>query len=144
MGAAYDLERGLQPYQGKDFPLVRSFFDERCCYCAAELNPKRVAQDHLDPMNKSALGLHAWGNVVAACQDCNHDKQGTPWRDFLIQRAKSDAVDRHTRLSAFIAKYKYNPDTTKLRIVAEELYDEVGSIAMTLINAKVKRLRDAL
>jgi hypothetical protein len=69
MGAAYDEERGLKPYGGrKDFPEVRAFFDDRCCYCGDALVAGRVAQDHLIPVNKAGLGLHAWGNVVPACQ----------------------------------------------------------------------------
>src|SRR5438445_8889606 len=44
----------------------------------------RAAQDHLIPTNKTSLGLHAWGNIVPACADCNGKKQGSDWRDFII------------------------------------------------------------
>src|SRR3712207_8626956 len=89
MGAAYDEERGLTPYNGtKDFALVRQFFNEKCCYCDSELAVRRTAQDHLVPMNKTSLGLHAWGNVVPACQDCNAKKQGKEWHAYLVSRAK--------------------------------------------------------
>ena len=142
MGAAYDEERGLPPYQGtRHFSEVRAFFDERCCYCGADLQPNRVAQDHLIPMNKVSLGLHAWGNVVPACQDCNARKQGREWHAYLVQRAGADASERYQRVTEFVAKYKYAPDLTDLREVAEELYAEVGSIAMTLAEMKVKRVR---
>jgi hypothetical protein len=40
-------------------------------------------------------------------------------------------------------EYAYSP-TADLRDVAEELYAEVGSIAMTVISEKVKRVRKAL
>jgi 5-methylcytosine-specific restriction endonuclease McrA len=145
MGAAYDQERGLAPYNGsKDFPEVRAFFGEQCCYCGTELEPNRVAQDHLVPMNKKSLGLHAWGNVVPACQDCNAKKQGKEWHAYLVTRAGERTPERYERVTAFVAKYKYDPDPNDLRDTAEELYEEVGSIAMTLIGAKVKRVRDKL
>jgi hypothetical protein len=38
MGAAYDEERGLKPYNGsEDFKVVRQFFGERCCYAMPSL-----------------------------------------------------------------------------------------------------------
>jgi len=145
MGAAYDQERGLAPYNGaRHFSEVRGFFGERCCYCGDGLAPNRVAQDHLVPMNKSSLGLHAWGNVVPACQDCNAKKQGKEWHAYLVSRAKHDAAERYQRVTDFVAHYKYAPNPNDLRDTAEELYDEVGSISMTLISAKVKRVRDKL
>jgi hypothetical protein len=108
------------------------------------LLPSRIAQDHLIPMNKTSLGLHAWGNVVPACQDCNAQKQGREWHAFLVRRAGLDAAARYERISQFVAKYKYSPDLTNLRTVAADLYSEVGAVAMTLINTKVKRLRGLL
>lgn len=145
MGAAYDEERGLSPYNGaKDFKSIRDYFNDLCCYCGEPLVPSRIAQDHLVPMNKKSLGLHSWGNVVPACQDCNAQKQGREWKDFIVQRATANVAERHKRVSDFVLKYKYEPDLTDLRSVAEELYTEVGSIAMTLITAKIKRLRDSL
>ena len=43
----------------------------------------------------------------------------------------------------FLREYDYDP-SGDLRGVAGELYEEVGAIAMTLIQAKVKRLKDKL
>jgi hypothetical protein len=145
MGAAYDQERGRTPYRGgKDFDEVKAFFRDRCCYCGVDFAPSTPAnQDHLIPMNKSDLGLHAWGNIVPACQACNAPKQRADWRDFIIQRAGADAAERHARVRAFLDQYEYHP-SFDLREIAEELYEEVGSIAMTLISAKVKRIRDKL
>ncbi|MGH3046585.1 MAG: hypothetical protein ACRDNC_06210 [Gaiellaceae bacterium] len=40
--------------------------------------------------------------------------------------------------------YEYAPDPADLREVAEELYVEVGVIAVTLISEKVKRVRGRL
>lgn len=145
MGAAYDEERRRPPYKGgKHFDEIKDFFGGRCCYCGAEFGLTLPAvQDHLIPMNKADLGLHAWGNIVAACQACNAKKQRQDWRDFIIERAGPDAGERHARVKAFLEHYDYKP-SFELRDVAEELYEEVGSIAMTLIGAKIKRVREKL
>lgn len=145
MGAAYDEERGLTPWRGaKDLPQVVEFFSGRCCYCDTEFVPGVSAvQDHLIPMNKTDLGLHAWGNVVASCSPCNAKKQGGDWRDFIIERAGAQAAERHKRVKEFLQHYGYAP-SLDLRDIASELYDEVGSIAMTLITSKVQRVRSRL
>jgi hypothetical protein len=145
MGAAYDEERGLTPYKGgKHFDEVKAFFGGECCYCGVGFSGSTPAvQDHLIPMNKTDLGLHAWGNIVAACQSCNAKKQRQDWRDFIIARAGPKAAERHGRVKAFLEDYAYRP-SFDLQEVADELYEEVGSIAMTLIAAKIKRVRDKL
>ena len=30
-------------------------------------------------MNRTAVGLHAWGNIVPACKLCNDAKAGNAW-----------------------------------------------------------------
>jgi hypothetical protein len=145
MGAAYDEERGLAPYNGnRDFKTVREFFGDRCCYCDVDLTAGRPAQDHLVPMNKTSLGLHAWGNVVPACQDCNASKHGREWHAYLVDRAGSSAAERYKRVSDFVKHYGYEPGPNDLRDTAEELYAEVGDIAMTLVKAKIQRVRAKL
>jgi hypothetical protein len=43
IGAAYDHERGLEPYGGvKDFATIKGF-GGRCCYCDAELTTGTAA-----------------------------------------------------------------------------------------------------
>jgi hypothetical protein len=144
MGAAYDEERGLRPYNGnRDFAQVREFFEDRCCYCGADLANIPVTQDHLIPMNKAALGLHAWGNIVPACRTCNAKKQGNEWHAFLASRAGANTAERYTKIESYVKHYEYAP-TKDLRTVAEDLYTEVGSITMTLIGVKVARVRDSL
>lgn len=73
----------------------------------------------------------------------NNARQRTDWRDYIIQRAGADAGERHARVRAFVEEYEYAPGLD-LRAVAEELYEEVGSISMTLINAKINRIREQL
>lgn len=145
MGAAYDEERSLTPYSdSKNFRDVREFFDERCCYCGAVFSDAPAVQDHLIPMNKKSLGLHAWGNVVPACGPCNAKKQGREWHAYLADLSRPETAERYQRISQFFAKYKYAPDTNKFRGIADELYAEVGTIAMTLIRLKVERLRHSI
>jgi len=43
-----------------------------------------------------------------------------------------------------VKRYKYAPDLEELRDAAEELYAEVGVIAMTLVTMNVKRIRDGI
>jgi hypothetical protein len=145
MGVVYDEDRGLPPYNGRShFSEVKTFFGDRCCYCGLEFGPELPAvQDHLVPINKANLGLHAWGNVVPACQACNAKKQQRDWRDYIIERAGPAAGERHARVTAFLKHYNYKP-SFELASVAEELYEEVGLIAMTLIGAKLKRVRAKL
>ena len=143
IGAVYDEMRELKPYGGsKDFATVKDFFEDECCYCGAAFGDgTRANQDHLIPINKTDLGLHAWGNVVPACQACNSSKQGKDWRDFIVQRSNPEqAEDRYTTIQRFILEYKYAPNF-ELRGTTEELYAEIGGIASTLIDAKVDRLR---
>ena len=83
------------------------------------------------------------GEHCSGLPPCNAAKQRKDWRDFIIERAGADASERHARVRAFLEEYDYNP-TYQLREVAEELYEEVGSIAMTLIAAKIKRVREKL
>ena len=145
IGAAYDEERGFTPFRAnRDFDEVREFFGDRCCYCGIIFGPgRRAVQDHLVPMNKADLGLHAWGNIVPACDACNAKKQGGDWRDFIVQRAGVDAAERHTRVKAFLKEYRYEP-SRELGQIAGELYEEIGAISSALIRAKIDRVRRRL
>ena len=80
MGVAYDQERGREPYKkAKHFKTVREFFGDRCRYCGVEFLTTPAVEDHLVPTNQTDLGLHAWGNIVPACRECNAKKQGRDW-----------------------------------------------------------------
>ena len=145
LGEAYDKKRGFEPYAGKKhFADIKKYFGGRCCYCGSELQAGREAQDHLIPTNREYLGLHAWGNIVPACDSCNAKKQGREWHAFLAERAGIDSPERHKRISSFIEYHKYAPDLSDLRSVAADLYAEVGGIAMTLISSKIDRLKAEL
>jgi hypothetical protein len=145
MGEVYDRKRGLEPYGSrKHFAEIKNHFGDCCCYCNDELRQGNEAQDHLIPTNRESLGLHAWGNIVPACRDCNAKKQGRDWRDYLADRAGAEFSARQGRISAFIKHYRYAPDLSDLRIVAADLYAEVGTIAMALLALKIERLKAVL
>jgi HNH endonuclease len=143
MGKLHDEERGLHPYRKSDFQVVRDFFGDRCCYCDTAFDERTAAhQDHLIPINRTNLGLDAWGNVVPACRECNNQKQGADWRAFIIRRAGEHAAERHERVVAFLKKYRYKPDLNQIRNVAEALSEESAALGITLIESKIKRLRE--
>lgn len=145
MGVTYDVERNLEPYsKRKHFESIKLFFEHRCCYCGAPFESnRRAVEDHLIPTNQTSLGLHAWGNIVPSCDDCNAKKQGSDWKDFIIERAGSLAKERHSRMKEFIELHQYHPHAD-LSQIASELYREVGEIAMALIRSKIDRARETI
>jgi hypothetical protein len=95
-------------------------------------------------MNKTHLGLHAWGNVVPCCGPCNNSKQQRAWKDFLVQVASEDERLVRTRLiEEFVASKKYDPQLN-LHQYADNLYEDVGEVAMTLIQLRYKHAEKAI
>jgi len=145
VGKFYDQARGFEPFVprvGQKNELLE-FFSYQCCYCGAAIDSRSLSQDHLIPMNKSTLGLHAWGNVVPSCKNCNNEKQQTPWRDFLASKVGVDAVQREKRIEDFICSKNYDP-SLDLHEYAGNLYEDVGEVAMTLIDLRYKQAEDGI
>ena len=95
-------------------------------------------------MNKASLGLHAWGNVVPCCNKCNNEKQQTPWLDFLIAKADSKELQaRKGQMENFVKKMNYEPNL-HLDVFAENLYQDVGEVAMTLIGLRLKQAEEEI
>jgi 5-methylcytosine-specific restriction endonuclease McrA len=141
-GAAYDDERGLPRYvKSKHFDEIQSFFGGRCCYCGVDLDGKGV-QDHLVPLNQTGLGLHAWGNIVPSCAQCNAFKQGRPWHEVVAARAGGAAAARYKRITEFVSHYQYAPPYD-LASATADLYAETGEVAMALIRTKIRRTKEA-
>lgn len=141
VGKYYDSARGLDPFVPKKPQKVEllGFFENLCCYCGKSLDIQSLSQDHLIPMNKVHLGLHAWGNVVPCCNACNNKKQQRPWRIFLKETAeKAECSTRMARIDEFVKTMRYDPHLD-LHIIADNLYQDVGEIAMTLINLRLKQ-----
>lgn len=135
LGKAYDTERGMPPYTDRrDFPKVKDFFANRCCYCGEDTV---LVQDHLIGVNKDSGGLHAWRNVVPACGPCNARKQGREWREFLLEDDKAGGKAVHAKIVAFIKHYSYEPGQDLGR-AANELYQEAIATVNALKNVKVR------
>ena len=95
-------------------------------------------------MNKSHLGLHAWGNVVPCCQNCNNEKQQKPWQEFIVSKAGSvDAERRSDLINSFVSEMHYDP-ALNLHQYADNLYDDVGAVAKTLIDLRYKQAEEAI
>jgi 5-methylcytosine-specific restriction endonuclease McrA len=145
VGKYYDEVRGFEPFGPKiaQKDELLDFFNHECCFCGVEINRKSLSQDHLIPMNKSALGLQAWGNVVPCCQPCNNEKQQRPWQQFLITKSRSDAKIRENKINHFVTSKNYDP-TLNLHDFADNLYEDVGQVAMTLINLRYKQAQEGI
>lgn len=146
VGVFYDEKRGFDKFvptkKQKGFLLKE--FNNECCYCGAEINEKDLSQDHLIPMNKAALGLHAWGNVVPCCQKCNNQKQQIAWLEFLKTKATgNDLVQRRKLIGDFVKKMNYQPNL-HLDVHAGNLYEDVGEVAMTLIGLRIKQAEEEI
>lgn len=74
--------------------LVREWFNNLCPYCSRNLVDTLPVIEHLDGMNRYRVGLHAPGNVLVACKQCNCEKRrddslkvlllaGSGWESFL-------------------------------------------------------------
>jgi len=145
VGKYYDEVRELEPFgpKVKQKEELLSFFDYQCCYCGAQIDKKTMSQDHLIPMNKDSLGLHAWGNVVPSCKDCNNEKQQRPWQEFLKYKAADDAEIRRQRIDSFVVNMNYEPNLN-LHEYADNLYSDIGEVAQTLIRLRYKQAEKAI
>lgn len=141
VGEAYDTARGLRPFKPtrKQWKEVFLFFEKKCCYCNRRLKSvENATKDHLIPINKQSLGLHAWGNVVPCCERCDKQKHNQPWDTFLRSSAKTRYTNRRKRIQAFQRKYRYDP-MLNIRTIATNLYEDVGKVAMTLVELRSNR-----
>lgn len=145
VGKFYDEARGFEPFVPKvaQKDELLNHFNYECCFCGTPINRQSLSQDHLIPMNKSALGLHAWGNVVPCCSPCNNEKQQKPWREFIVDKAGPTADERTQRIDSFVASKNYDP-SLNLHEYADNLYEDVGQVAMTLINLRYKQAQDGI
>jgi len=145
VGKFYDKARGLEPFGPKvaQKDELLEFFNHKCCFCGTGIDRKSLSQDHLIPMNKTSLGLHAWGNVVPCCSSCNNEKQQKPWKEFLSAKAGQEAAVREQLILDFVKSKNYDP-SLNLHAFADNLYEDVGQVAMTLINLRYKQAQDGI
>jgi hypothetical protein len=139
MGKAYDIERKLPPYSKKHFTEVKGFFQNTCCFCGIDGTSTRLIADHLVPINRTSLGLEAWGNLVPSCGNCNEKKHKRDWIEFLKEVAGEDFQTKKDIIQEFVQKYHYSPNHESISLAVEELYEESGAIAMQLVLVKLRR-----
>jgi hypothetical protein len=142
VGKFYDEIRGFSEFKPTLMQKIEilKFFEGCCCYCGREINiGSSMTEDHLIPMNKESLGLHAWGNVVPCCRACNARKHSKHWETYLESLyGLDDCVLPKTKIRAFLAEYRYNPNL-ELGVIANNLYQDVGAVAMTLIDLRFRQ-----
>jgi len=126
-GRQYDANRDY-PKFGKMTSALLDRFDGRCAYCGTPPPPVLVAE-HLVPMNRESVGLHAWGNVVPACKGCNDIKKGNSWHIHPMLDAT-----RRAAIETYIAEYKYDPDVAELKDVLGKLYDLADGQTRALVD----------
>jgi NMD protein affecting ribosome stability and mRNA decay len=146
VGKFYDEERGLTKFipNKKQKEELLSFFKNECCFCGKLLKVETLCQDHLIALNKKSLGLHAWGNVVPCCYDCNKVKHHKDWLEFLKASNTPENFDkRKNRINEFITNYKYNP-RLNLQEIAANLYQDVGEVAATLIKLRYHQAEEII
>ena len=103
VGQFYDEARGYSKFvpNKRQKEELLAFFDHQCCYCGRLITVDSLSQDHLIPMNKEHLGLHAWGNVVPAAKIATTQSN-------TVAGQNSSQPKRREKLSK-IAKTKYWP-----------------------------------
>jgi 5-methylcytosine-specific restriction endonuclease McrA len=143
VGNFYDKERGFEVFKPspKQKDEVHAFFERKCAYCAATLDADLSTLDHLIPLNRTELGLHAWGNVISCCRNCNKEKHFKGWKEFLQAKAGALAPERRERIQQFVAHYRYKPELG-LHAIARNLYEDVGEVAATLIKLRLKQAEE--
>lgn len=145
VGALYDEARKLPKYstRGKEWKETLRYFDGRCCYCGVALDSDNSTQDHLVPINRTSLGLHAWGNVVPCCRACNKEKHFGDWREFVTKKNPEGSSVVAEKLTAYQRKYGYMPGLG-LKDIANNLYDDVGAVSSALIRLRLEQARDVI
>jgi len=145
-GHFYDEARGFKRFNtsSAEWKEVLRLFSNSCCYCGAALVKDNATNDHLIPINKTALGLHAWGNIVPCCQRCNKEKHYGDWKVFIKKKSGGQFYKKRVdAIRQFQKKFKYNPNIN-LKDVANNLYEDVGEVSSVLINLRLKQAREII
>lgn len=124
-GRQYDANRGYGRFGSMPQSLLARF-GGRCAYCGAP-TPKAV-EEHLVPMNRTSVGLHAWGNIVPSCKPCNDVKSGNTW-----QSHPQLDDDRHEMIATYVTEFGYAPNVEELRIVIGKLYELADQQTRSLV-----------
>lgn len=152
----YKAMTGFKPFSGSKAQLetLLAEFTSQCCYCssqvslAADATNKKMHQDHVVPINMASAGLHAWGNIVPACEKCNSEKHGRTLEDYLLVVKKLALADPQytmitSRVTAHQAKYGYAPNAD-LKKIAIQLYHGLVGFAEMMVAASIDRAEKAI
>ena len=126
---------GEHSFTQKDWIRVRGeTFRDRCAYCGGA---GKLEMEHAIPCNTEKLGEHHLGNVVPACGDCNSDKQGKDYAEFL-----EDRPDRRERIDAHMKRHDYRPLRGKTSVqeilrAAREATNRLASEFTSKLNKEV-------
>lgn len=145
-GSFYDEARGFKKFNtnGAEWKETLKMFSNACCYCGTPLNDNNETNDHLIPINKTSLGLHAWGNVVPCCQLCNKEKHFGDWEQFIKRKSKGGFYKKRVDLiRAFQKKFRYDP-SLRLKDIANNLYEDVGEVSSVLISLRLKQAQGVI
>ena len=140
-GLFYDEARGFKRFNIKspEWKWVLVLFSNSCCYCGTALTADNITNDHLIPINKTSLGLHAWGNIVPCCQRCNKEKHFGDWKTFIKKKSGEKFYKKRVAvIRKFQKKFKYNPNLD-LKDVANNLYQDVGEVSSVLVKLRFKQ-----
>lgn len=96
-------------------------FENRCAYCEKKLGDS-FDVDHLVPMNRTALGLHMYGNLVPACKTCNRAKKAKTLEEFIGESALPNGKRIQVKLEKRAAKFGADLDSKKVRQIIGNLY----------------------
>ena len=138
-GLKYDENRGLPRFAFRRMPPeVLDWFGNMCAYCGGA---SPLVEEHVVPMNRRLVGLHAWGNIVPACVSCNAvkspmDNRGESWQSHPNLDAK-----RRKRIEAYIMDYGYAPVVSELKLVMEKLYSLTNAHTRALVDFGVEAAR---
>jgi hypothetical protein len=144
LGKEYDIKRKLKPFSdNKDIYIIRKYFHDKCCYCRKSIMNIQWYKDHLIPMNKEQGGLHAWGNIVPSCKDCNGKKQGRDWIIFIKSfRLNPNAEEsRMRRIRGYIQRYNYKLTTQNINdisLLSTNLYLSITTFVSNEVENQLK------
>ena len=112
-------------------PVLRSDWQNSCCYCDQELGEK-FDIDHVVPMNQEHSGLHCMANVVPACVKCNKIKKSLTVIEFLDKMPEFEAEKIVGRIKNWEKKWGGNPSGLDQER-ASKLHSSVAAIIKKVV-----------
>ena len=80
---------------------------------------------------------------MACCRHCNKEKHFKSWEDFLRTKAGEQFEPRRKRILQFVEHYNYEPELG-LHTIAQNLYQDVGEVGMTLLRLRFKQAQETI